>query len=50
MMNRHRLTQPRRRFWRVLRDAGLVLVVIMGIVLLAIALAVGFAVGMGLIG
>jgi hypothetical protein len=41
-LNRHRLDKPKRSMWRILADAGIVLIVVMGIALLAIALGVAF--------
>lgn len=41
----HRAEDDKRTIWTILRDAGIVVIVIMGIALLAIAVAVGFMVG-----
>lgn len=40
----HRAEDDKRTIWTILRDAGIVVIVIMGIALLAIAVAVGFMV------
>lgn len=45
---KHRLNRPRRSPWSILRDAGLLLIVVMGLALLA--LAVGAAIGMRMMG
>jgi hypothetical protein len=41
---RHRLHQPRKQIWKTLRDAGLFIVVGMGVVLMA--LAAGLSIGL----
>lgn len=45
-MARHRMDDEQRGAWQILKGAGIVLICVMGIGLLAIALAVGLATGM----